>query len=170
MLQSADPDPSMYGALPPGAWWEVANGAEPVYEPYGQEAGDAAVAAALDGDIELQGVNFAYPARKEMSGEGVGGGGGGGGGEEMSGEGVGGSGQCTFPVMYALKYMYKQLGRHSGCIKAIKQPGTGLLLCSQVVHLQQEARQAGEIVSSNTGKQLCEEDWRGCRLKRGGCC
>lgn len=67
MLQSADPDPSMYGALPPGAWWEVANGAEPVYEPYGQEAGDAAVAAALDGDIELQGVHFAYPARKELA-------------------------------------------------------------------------------------------------------
>jgi hypothetical protein len=59
----------MYGALPPGAWWEVANGAEPVIEPYGQEAGDAAVEAAQDGDIELLDVNFAYPARKELSGK-----------------------------------------------------------------------------------------------------
>jgi hypothetical protein len=34
LVQTSDPDPSMYGALPPGAWWEVANGAQPVVEPY----------------------------------------------------------------------------------------------------------------------------------------
>jgi hypothetical protein len=72
MIQASDPDPSMYGALPPGAWWEVANGAEPVFEPYADKAGEAAVAAARQGDLELVNVSFSYPVRKEMAGEGVG--------------------------------------------------------------------------------------------------
>jgi hypothetical protein len=59
----------MFGALPPGAWWEVANGAEPVFEPYADKAGDAAVRAARTGDLELCNVMFAYPVRKEMAGE-----------------------------------------------------------------------------------------------------
>jgi len=58
----------MFGALPPGAWWEVANGAEPVFEPYADKAGDAAVQAARTGDLELSHVSFAYPVRKEMAG------------------------------------------------------------------------------------------------------
>lgn len=62
----------MYGALPPGAWWEVANGAEPVFELYADKAGDAAVVAARTGDLELASVSFAYPVRKEMAGEGAG--------------------------------------------------------------------------------------------------
>jgi hypothetical protein len=68
MLQNSDPDPSMYGALPPGAWWEVANGAEPVMEPYADKAGDAAIRAARWGDLELRDVCFAYPVRKEVAG------------------------------------------------------------------------------------------------------
>jgi ATP-binding cassette subfamily B (MDR/TAP) protein 8 len=58
----------MYGALPPGAWWEVANGAEPVFEQYADKAGDAAVVAARSGDLELVNVSFSYPVRKEMAG------------------------------------------------------------------------------------------------------
>jgi ATP-binding cassette subfamily B (MDR/TAP) protein 8 len=69
MIQASDPDPSMYGALPPGAWWEVANGAEPVFEPYADKAGEAAVTAARQGDLELVNVSFSYPVRKEMAGE-----------------------------------------------------------------------------------------------------
>jgi hypothetical protein len=34
LIQTSDPDTSMFGALPPGAWWEVANGSQPVVEPY----------------------------------------------------------------------------------------------------------------------------------------
>jgi ATP-binding cassette subfamily B (MDR/TAP) protein 8 len=68
LVQVSDPDPSMFGALPPGAWWEVANGAEPVFEPYADKAGDAAVVAARSGDLELCNVMFAYPVRKEMAG------------------------------------------------------------------------------------------------------
>ncbi|KXZ54890.1 hypothetical protein GPECTOR_4g962 [Gonium pectorale] len=66
MIQSSDPDPSMYGALPPGAWWEVANGELPAVQPYGPAAGDAAVAAARRGrGLELRDVHFAYPARPD---------------------------------------------------------------------------------------------------------
>jgi ATP-binding cassette subfamily B (MDR/TAP) protein 8 len=43
MLVDSDPDPSMYGALPPGAWWEVANGQQVKWQPYADMAGDAAV-------------------------------------------------------------------------------------------------------------------------------
>lgn len=68
LIQVSDPDPSMFGALPPGAWWEVANGAEPVVEAYADKAGDAAVVAARSGDLELCNVMFAYPVRKEMAG------------------------------------------------------------------------------------------------------
>jgi ATP-binding cassette subfamily B (MDR/TAP) protein 8 len=69
LVQGADPDPSMYGALPPGAWWEVANGAEPVVEAYADRAGDAAIVAARSGDLELADVSFAYPLRKDFAGE-----------------------------------------------------------------------------------------------------
>ncbi|GLC41551.1 hypothetical protein PLESTB_000702900 [Pleodorina starrii] len=66
MIQNSDPDPSMYGALPPGAWWEVANGELPAVQPYGPAAGDAAVEAARRGrGLELRNVHFAYPARPE---------------------------------------------------------------------------------------------------------
>jgi hypothetical protein len=44
LLVASQPDPSMYGALPPGAWWEVANGRElPPLQPYADQAGPAAV-------------------------------------------------------------------------------------------------------------------------------
>ncbi|GBF88247.1 ABC transporter B family protein [Raphidocelis subcapitata] len=66
LIQTSDPDPSMYGALPPGAWWEVANGAEPVVEPYADKAGDAAVVSAKGGDLELRGVSFSYPLRADL--------------------------------------------------------------------------------------------------------
>jgi ATP-binding cassette subfamily B (MDR/TAP) protein 8 len=33
----------MYGALPPGAWWEVANGNIQTQQPYAEKAGMAAV-------------------------------------------------------------------------------------------------------------------------------
>lgn len=69
LVQVSEPDPSMYGALPPGAWWEVANGADPVFEPYADKAGDAAVQAARTGDLELVNVSFSYPLRKDMAGE-----------------------------------------------------------------------------------------------------
>lgn len=68
-MQTSDPDPSMYGALPPGAWWEVANGADPVIQPYADKAGDAAVTAARQGDLEIRHVNFAYPVRAEVPGK-----------------------------------------------------------------------------------------------------
>jgi len=68
LIQSSDPDPSMYGALPPGAWWEVANGAALNVQPYADKAGDAAVAAARQGDLELRTVHFAYPMRRELPG------------------------------------------------------------------------------------------------------
>ncbi|KAK9823874.1 hypothetical protein WJX72_006089 [[Myrmecia] bisecta] len=66
ILGASDPDPTMFGALPPGAWWEHAatNGAHPVdVEPYGPDAGDAAVEAARSGNLELRDVWFAYPLR-----------------------------------------------------------------------------------------------------------
>lgn len=44
ILASSEPDTSMYGALPPGAWWEVANsGTMPPLQPYADKAGNAAV-------------------------------------------------------------------------------------------------------------------------------
>jgi hypothetical protein len=58
----------MFGALPPGAWWEVANGAAPVLQPYADRAGEAAVLAAQSGDLELRRVWFAYPTRPETQG------------------------------------------------------------------------------------------------------
>ncbi|EFJ41513.1 hypothetical protein VOLCADRAFT_107667 [Volvox carteri f. nagariensis] len=66
LIQNSDPDPSMYGALPPGAWWEVANGELPAVQPYGPAAGDRAIEAARRGrGLELRDVYFAYPARPE---------------------------------------------------------------------------------------------------------
>ena len=66
MMIESEPDPSMYGALPPGAWWEVANGAQHVSQPYAAEAGDKAVKAARSGSLELRDVYFAYPVRPEV--------------------------------------------------------------------------------------------------------
>lgn len=66
LIQNSNPDPSMYGALPPGAWWEVANGELPAVQPYGSAAGDRAIEAARRGrGLELSDVYFAYPARPE---------------------------------------------------------------------------------------------------------
>lgn len=45
LLEAASPDPSMAGALPPGAWWEYANtnSAMPIDgQPYGPNAGGQA--------------------------------------------------------------------------------------------------------------------------------
>jgi len=66
ILGGSEPDPSMYGALPPGAWWEVANGARPTIQPYADAAGDRAVLAARRGPLELRDVYFAYPVRPEV--------------------------------------------------------------------------------------------------------
>ena len=61
----------MAAALPPGAWWETANrgGTVGPPEPYGPHAGDAAVAAARRGNLELRGLQFAYPLRPNVPGE-----------------------------------------------------------------------------------------------------
>ena len=40
----------------------------PLSEPYADKAGEAAVAAAKAGDLELRHVDFAYPVRAEMPG------------------------------------------------------------------------------------------------------
>ena len=42
-MSESEPDPSMYGSLPPGAWWEVANGRKRIYEPSADLASDAAI-------------------------------------------------------------------------------------------------------------------------------
>ncbi|MEW5307776.1 MAG: hypothetical protein WDW36_010152 [Sanguina aurantia] len=68
MMQSAEPDPSMYGALPPGAWWEVANGKmPPENQPYAELAGERAVEAARAGDLMLRDVHFSYPSRSNVA-------------------------------------------------------------------------------------------------------
>lgn len=66
IIQASDPDPSMFGALPPGAWWEVANGGKQDLQPYGQAAGERALEAARRGDLELRGVHFSYPVRQDV--------------------------------------------------------------------------------------------------------
>ncbi|KAJ9505384.1 hypothetical protein QJQ45_024133 [Haematococcus lacustris] len=66
VLVSSEPDPSMYGALPPGAWWEVANGNAPPVQPYADKAGTAAVEAAQQGPLELRDVTFSYPVRPHV--------------------------------------------------------------------------------------------------------
>lgn len=85
VLSDVPPDPSMTAALPPGAWWDVANqlnGSLPVGEESSHEIGysraaagmaaasegsssalGSAVMAARRGDLELRNVTFAYPAR-----------------------------------------------------------------------------------------------------------
>jgi len=69
-LAEAPPDPTMAAALPPGAWWEAANrgGAAGPPEPYGPHAGDAAVAAARRGNLDIRGLSFAYPLRPNVPG------------------------------------------------------------------------------------------------------
>ncbi|KAL3154551.1 hypothetical protein ABBQ32_014008 [Trebouxia sp. C0010 RCD-2024] len=73
LLLQSQPDPSMAGALPPGAWWEAkppsssANGSQPQppeVQPYGPNAGDAALIAARKGPLELREVHFSYPLRQ----------------------------------------------------------------------------------------------------------
>eukprot|EP00884_Botryococcus_braunii_P013700 jgi/Botrbrau1/22330/Bobra.0002s0009.2 len=65
LLENACPDPSMYGALPPGAWWENLNEGTlaPKQEAYGPFAGDSAVWAAQAGALKLCDVYFSYPLR-----------------------------------------------------------------------------------------------------------
>jgi ATP-binding cassette subfamily B (MDR/TAP) protein 8 len=67
-------DPSMAEALPPGAWWEVANEMRGSCEVSldGEEGGaeaapprPTAAEAARAGDLELRHVEFSYPARPE---------------------------------------------------------------------------------------------------------
>lgn len=60
MLVDSEPDPSMYGALPPGAWWEVANGQQVVRQPYADMAGDAAVEVSLQALIIYTYTLFTY--------------------------------------------------------------------------------------------------------------
>ncbi len=71
----------MAGALPPGAWWRASgtgastvdavstNGSAPGVQPYGPDAGDAAVVAARRSALELREVHFAYPLRPGSFGE-----------------------------------------------------------------------------------------------------
>ncbi|KAF5827722.1 P-loop containing nucleoside triphosphate hydrolase protein [Dunaliella salina] len=61
MLVDSDPDPSMYGALPPGAWWEVANGQQVVRQPYADMAGDAAVEV---GEVRTASGGWFYEPQK----------------------------------------------------------------------------------------------------------
>lgn len=68
LLNSSSPDPSMSGALPPGAWWEYANSDSTKHiepQPYGLHAGDEAVMAARKGNLRLSNVSFAYPLRPD---------------------------------------------------------------------------------------------------------
>ena len=63
IISTSEIDQSMAGALPPGAWWEIANGRPLHVESYGDEAGDAALIAARHGSLELRNVSFSYPVR-----------------------------------------------------------------------------------------------------------
>lgn len=70
LLLQSQPDPSMAGALPPGAWWEPqprsSNGNQsPKVQAYGPHAGDAALVAARKGPLELREVHFSYPLRQD---------------------------------------------------------------------------------------------------------
>lgn len=60
----------MYGALPPGAWWDNINKGTraPRAEPYGPSAGDAAVRAAQSGALQLSDLYFSYPLRPNVEG------------------------------------------------------------------------------------------------------
>lgn len=70
MVEDSEPDPNMYGALPPGAWWEIANGVRPPpprCSQQQQDSSDLAVQAARSGAyLELRDVSFAYPVRSEV--------------------------------------------------------------------------------------------------------
>ena len=59
----------MAAALPPGAWWAAHNVLGRA-EPYGPHAGDAAIDAARQGDLQLLHVDFSYPLRPEAPGGG----------------------------------------------------------------------------------------------------
>ncbi|KAG1652896.1 hypothetical protein FOA52_003936, partial [Chlamydomonas sp. UWO 241] len=66
MVNDSDPDPSVAGALPPGAWWEVANGSMRLDSTPSMDASDTAVdAAKTGGALELRGVSFWYPSRPD---------------------------------------------------------------------------------------------------------
>ena len=70
LLGGTKPDAGMASALPPGAWWEHAsNMSSIVVEPYGADAGDAAVVAARSGPLELRNVCFTYPLRPTAHGD-----------------------------------------------------------------------------------------------------
>ncbi len=69
LLGGAKPDGGMATALPPGAWWESATTMSSlVVEPYGADAGDAAVQAARSGPLELRNICFTYPLRPSAHG------------------------------------------------------------------------------------------------------
>jgi len=73
VLSEIPTDPSMAEALPPGAWWEMANdtaGSCPAWSssdeeegPKTQEVMSTAVVAAQHGNLELRDVSFSYPSR-----------------------------------------------------------------------------------------------------------
>ena len=72
LLGGTKPDAGMASALPQGAWWEhVSNMSSIVIEPYGADAGDAAVVAARSGPLELHDVCFTYPLRPTAHGDGT---------------------------------------------------------------------------------------------------
>ncbi len=55
LIQHSDPDPSMYGALPPGAWWEVANGSEVLIQPYADKVRGRGERESVHGGASHQG-------------------------------------------------------------------------------------------------------------------
>jgi len=68
MVNASEPDPNLFSALPPGAWWDVANGdvLPPAALLTAEDAGDAALEAARRGTpLELRGVTFSYPSRPD---------------------------------------------------------------------------------------------------------
>lgn len=68
VVDSCEPDPTMDGALPPGAWWiSASRGVKPpAPESYGPNAGEAAILAARQGPLQLIDVAFTYPLRPNM--------------------------------------------------------------------------------------------------------
>lgn len=72
VLSELSPDPWMAQALPPGAWWELANemagscalsSDEEIEVALANASGRSAVEAACSGNLEFAGVSFSYPTR-----------------------------------------------------------------------------------------------------------
>lgn len=67
IFSEIDVDPSMAQALPPGDWWNVANGlVNNSGSPVGGEGELDAVAASQENDLVLEDVCFSYPARPDV--------------------------------------------------------------------------------------------------------